>query len=115
ATIRTRGNDAGRWCRRPSSWSRLGRMKRRRPRPVRYVWLPGWAIRARCRTPLGAEAGTQISVDPGRAVGLLQQARALAEQVGNSWLLGGVVMVSLGGALEQAGSLSDALDAALAG
>src|SRR5262249_59151312 len=52
--------------------------------------------------------------DPRRGVGLLQQARALAEQVGNSWLLGGVVMVSLGGTLEQAGSLSDALDVYLA-
>jgi predicted ATPase/class 3 adenylate cyclase len=59
---------------------------------------------------LGCEAIRLRSVGSDRAVELGQRAHAFAEQVGNSWLLGGDVLVSLGGALEQAGSLDEALE-----
>jgi predicted ATPase len=59
---------------------------------------------------LGCEALRQGSIDPARAVRLLEEARALAEQVGNTWLLGGVALMPLGGALEEMGSLNEALE-----
>ena len=59
---------------------------------------------------VGCEAIRLRPVDPGRAVELGRRAHAFAEQVGNSWLLGGVALVALGGALEQTGSLEEALE-----
>ena len=62
---------------------------------------------------LGCEAIRLRAVDAAGAVELAERARAFAEQVSNSWLLGGDVLMSLGGTLEQAGSLNDALEAYL--
>jgi tetratricopeptide (TPR) repeat protein len=56
---------------------------------------------------LGCEAIRLRSVGSGRAVEVSLRAHAFAEQVSNSWLLGGV---PLGGVLEAAGSLEEALD-----
>jgi predicted ATPase/class 3 adenylate cyclase len=58
---------------------------------------------------LGLEAIRLQSIDAGRAVDLGRRSLAFAEQVGNSWLLGGVALVPLG-ALEQMGSLNEALE-----
>jgi predicted ATPase/class 3 adenylate cyclase len=59
---------------------------------------------------LSCEAVRLQSVDAGRAVEVGRRARALAEQVSNSWLLGVVPLMPLRGALEQMGSLNDALE-----
>jgi predicted ATPase len=63
---------------------------------------------------LNSEAGTLLSVDPRRAVEVVQRARALAESVRNSWMLGSA-LITLGSAMQQAGSLGDALEAYLEG